>query len=102
MFVQFLDFEGILSLLDDLVIEFVPSADCSVLGSREASKRMEIEAVHHQAHEIDDIAQDEGGDGRRQHGRDSHVCQDANSHNEAWEQRALRLQMMYSMELDPG
>ena len=52
--VQFLDFESKLSLLHNLIVEFVPSADCCILRSRECCQGMEIKAVYNQTQEIGD------------------------------------------------
>ena len=51
---QFLDFKSKLSLLHNLIVEFVPSADCCILRSGECCQWMEIKAVYNQTQEIAD------------------------------------------------
>jgi hypothetical protein len=55
--VQFLNMEGELSLLDYIVIEFIPIAESGELWPRTLSQRMEEEPVNAQCHPVDGEAE---------------------------------------------
>jgi hypothetical protein len=54
LFVQLLDFKSKLSLFHNLIVEFVPSADCCILGAGEGCQWMEVKSVYNQTQEVAD------------------------------------------------
>lgn len=62
---EFLDLEGELSLLDNLIVELMPPADGGVFGTGELGERVKVEAIDNQSHEVEDVGPEETGDRRR-------------------------------------
>ena len=52
LFVQVLDMECELPLQDHIVVEFVPIAQCSKLGSRVSGEGAQIESIHSQPNQV--------------------------------------------------